>query len=381
MQSLNILIVGSGIAGLTCAGLLKQQGASFKIIEKEKVDDFNTSGYMLGILPLGGRVMTELNLTEEYNSRSVEMSEYEIHKENGALIKTYSLGFINDEYGSYRGIERKLLIDIMLNKIGKDSVLFGTTINQIVLSNNGVNITFSDNTKEFFDLVIVADGMHSETRSLLWARNEYDYYDTHWGGWVEWISNQSLTSYKEYWGAGSFLGLYPVKDHIGLFLGGPDNVIKKQGLKSFAQSIKSEIHPEHEILHKALDKLAETRNPYYWELHDVRTKGWQKGNVILLGDAASGFLPTAGVGASMAMDSAASLVDELSRTDRDHIEYGLRLYVKNQKERVERAQADSRKLGKMMFIESKIISKARDFATRFYTLQQLVKNISKTIEG
>ena len=35
MQNLNILIIGAGVAGLTCAGLLKKQGAKFKIVEKE----------------------------------------------------------------------------------------------------------------------------------------------------------------------------------------------------------------------------------------------------------------------------------------------------------------------------------------------------------
>lgn len=83
----------------------------------------------------------------------------------------------------------------------------------------------------------------------------------------------------------------------------------------------------------------------------------------------------------MAMDSASALVDELSRTDNEHLEYGLKLYIKRQKERVEKAQKDSRNLGKMMFIESNLLAGIRNFGLRFYTISDLAKNISTTMEG
>lgn len=381
MQNFNILIVGAGVAGLTCANLLKKQEAKFKIIEKDSLDKFNGSGYMLGLLPLGGRVLTELNLDKTYFDQSIEMTDYEIHKENGTLNKAFSLDFINKKYGSYRGIGRKELIDILTENIGIEHIQFSTSITQMQQTENIVNLTYSDGKKESFDLVIVADGIHSETRKLLWNEKEYKYYDTNWGGWVAWLDNQDLNAYKEYWGASSFMGLYPIKNKIGIFLGGPNELIKKEGLQNFTKKTKFEILPEYTILHKSLDMLASTKNPFYWEFHDCRTNDWNKGNVILLGDSACGFLPTAGVGASMAMDSASSLVDELSRTDKKHIEYGIKLYIKRQKKRVETAQEDSRKLGKLMFVKSNLIAGIRDYAIRFYSIKQLAKNISKTIEG
>ncbi len=381
MQNFNILIVGAGVAGLTCANLLKKQGAKFKIIEKDSFDNFNGSGYMLGLLPLGGRVLTELDLEREYFDQSVEMTKYEIHKENGTLNKAYSLDFINKEYGSYRGIGRKELIDILTKNLGVENIQFDTSVTQMLQTENVVNLTYSNGTNEKFDLVIVADGIHSETRKLLWNKNEYKYYDTNWGGWVAWLDDQNLNAYKEYWGASSFMGLYPVKNKTGIFIGGPNDLIKKEGLQNFAKNIKAEILPEFDILHQSLDILATTESPFYWEFHDCRANNWNKGNVILLGDSACGFLPTAGVGASMAMDSASALVDELSRTDKNHLEYGLKLYIKRQKDRVETAQEDSRKLGKLMFLKSNIIAGIRDYAIRFYSIKQLAKNISKTIEG
>jgi 2-polyprenyl-6-methoxyphenol hydroxylase-like FAD-dependent oxidoreductase len=82
MESLNILIVGPGVAGLTYAGLLREQGAKFKIIGKESHDDFNGSGYMLGLLPFGGRVLTALDLEKEYLDQSIKMTDYNKGEEN-----------------------------------------------------------------------------------------------------------------------------------------------------------------------------------------------------------------------------------------------------------------------------------------------------------
>lgn len=381
MQNLDVLIVGAGVAGLTCAALLEKHGLKPTIIERDAPDKFNTSGYMLGLLPLGGRVLNELDLQKEYFEQSIQMEQYEIHKEDGSLNKAYSLSFINEDYGSYRGIGRKELIEILLTKTMRSEIKYGITSTSFNQTNDGVEVKFSDGSNQHFDLVIAADGVHSQTRKQLWDKTEYNYFDTHWGGWVAWVDSHDSDVYKEYWGASSFMGVYPIKGKTGVFLGAPTKLTEEIGLKGLVEKEKQDLLPKYEFLHKALDALSNMENPFYWEFHDCKTETWTKGRVVLLGDAASGFLPTAGVGASMAMDSASALVDELSRTEKEHVEYGLKLYVKRQKQRVEKAQKDSRDLAKLMFIKSGVMSHIRDYAIRFYSIKQLAKNITKTIEG
>lgn len=381
MQNLKTLIVGAGVAGLTCAGLLIEQGIEPLVVEREKKQTFNESGYMLGLLPLGGRVLNALDVREEYFSRSVQMENYEIHQADGALIKSYPLDFINKNYGSYRGITRTTLIDILLNQADQATIKFDTTVTEINPQKKGTEVIFSNKKTEYFDLVIIADGIHSDTRKLMLNRDEYSYYDTGWGGWVTWLQQDPISSYKEYWGKGSFLGLYPVEDKIGIFLGGPVSKIKKKGLNNFKTEIKKYISSNFDLPHRALTAFDQDDDPFFWEFHDCRSSVWHKNNVVLLGDAATGFLPTAGVGASMAMDSAATLADELSRVDKEHINYGLKLYTKRQKERVEIAQKDSRRLGKMMFLDSSFVSKVRDKILPFYSLQRMLSDLTKVMEG
>jgi 2-polyprenyl-6-methoxyphenol hydroxylase-like FAD-dependent oxidoreductase len=116
---------------------------------------------------------------------------------------------------------------------------------------------------------------------------------------------------------------------------------------------------------------------FFWRLSDVRSTEWVQGRIVLLGDAAAGFLPTAGIGASMAMESAAALNDELSRTDNRFVEHALELYVKRRRQRVERIQSDSRKLSRLMFMSRASVAAIRNFALRFYTLEMLARDIAR----
>ena len=119
---------------------------------------------------------------------------------------------------------------------------------------------------------------------------------------------------------------------------------------------------------------------FFWELADVRSARWARGRVVLLGDAAAAFLPTAGVGASMAMESAAVLADELSRTDARGVERALSFYVARRKERVEGVQEDSRKLARTMFVKSATVAHIRDMLTKLYSLERLASTMAKAFE-
>jgi len=374
-----VLVVGAGVAGLTVGGLLRGHGFEVDMIEKEPAETFNTSGYMLGLLPLGGRVLNQLGLRDSYRATSVEMVRYRIHARDGRILQDYSLDFINEQYGSYRGVTREDLVDTLVESIGRDQIRFGTTI-QDLGRGTGV-VGFSDGGAAAYDLVIGADGLYSSTRAQLLDESEIQERQTGWGGWVTWLNEEPEPVYDEHWGRGSFLGLYPVRGRLGVVLGGPVEIIRRVGLTTFADRVSSEIRHGDELPRRAIDVLANQPDPYFWTFEDRRSRVWHRDHVVLLGDAAAGFLPTAGVGASMAMDSAAALADELSRVDARHIDYTLDLYQRRQRRRVERAQRDSRRLGRIMFLRSAILADVRDRLLPRYSLQRLLSDLSKVMQG
>jgi 2-polyprenyl-6-methoxyphenol hydroxylase-like FAD-dependent oxidoreductase len=125
---------------------------------------------------------------------------------------------------------------------------------------------------------------------------------------------------------------------------------------------------------------ADGEEMFFWRLADVRAADWQKGRVVLLGDAAAGFLPTAGIGASMAMESAAVLADELSRVDAGLVEHALSLYVKRRRQRVEAIQDESRRLARLMFVESAPLSAIRNYVSKFMSLETAMGSITKAFD-
>jgi 2-polyprenyl-6-methoxyphenol hydroxylase-like FAD-dependent oxidoreductase len=99
----------------------------------------------------------------------------------------------------------------------------------------------------------------------------------------------------------------------------------------------------------------------------------------LLGDSAAAFLPTAGIGASMALESSAVLADELSRSDTRSVPLALQLFVQRRRARVIAAQEDSRRLAKLMFVKSPALAALRNQAMRLYSIEMFAKNIAHSM--
>lgn len=373
-----ILVIGAGIAGLTLAALLKQRGFKPVIIEKASRETFNTSGYMIGLMPLGGRVLNSLGLHDAYLENSLPISGYSLLNMKGRRLNHFGMNAIS-KLGTYQGISRPSLIRLLLGAC--DEPRFGATVHHIAAGSSSSTVTFSDESQEEFDLVVVADGIHSPTRELVFGSKNHTYRQTGWGGWA-WFQENSPElgdTYREYWGADVFMGLYPVEgNRVGVFLGGTIRDIKQEGIDALIDKVKGDLTNCDLDLDALLRPGTE---PFFWDFHDCRSESWRRGTVVLLGDAATGFLPTAGVGASMAMDSASVLADEISRSDPENYPYALKLYEQRQRSRVEMAQKTSRRLGDVMFVKNPVLAGLRNQLVRVVRVRSFLKGIRKLIEG
>lgn len=376
---MRILIVGAGIGGMTLAALLKQRGYHPTLIER--APDFEHAGYMLGLWPLGYRVLHGLGLYEQFAAETLECRHYEVRDNHGELVKHWSMAPISDRFGPNLSCTRPQLIKLLHSAIDDLDLRFNTTLETLYDDGETATVAFSDGRTETFDLVVGADGIHSKVRQMIFG--DQPYYHTNWGGWVWWVGLDQVPqeTFIEHWGAGRFFGIYPTTQGAGVYAGAPVTDDFSQPGPRRTQRIRDRFAGMGELVETCLESLPDDNSDlFFWKLSDVRAKEWTRGRVVLLGDAAAGFLPTAGIGASMAMESAAVLADELSRTNTQLLEHALALYVKRRQHRVESTQNDSRHLAKMMFIKSATVSHIRDVATKFYSLEQLAGSIAKAFD-
>jgi 2-polyprenyl-6-methoxyphenol hydroxylase-like FAD-dependent oxidoreductase len=221
--------------------------------------------------------------------------------------------------------------------------------------------------------------MHSSTRKLALAGQPVTVVDTQWGGWVVWAPNDEDTDLvDEFWGAGYFLGVYPVKGKLGVFLGG-SNEDTKAGAAAFVAEVRHRLNIVAPRTDRALTAVASDPDPYYWPMTDCRAPAWASGHTLLLGDAAAGFLPTAGVGAGMAIESAWVLTRMLRHANTSNVAALLKAYEVSQRPRVESAQDNSRSLARLMFQQSAALAVAREIAARIISLQAALKPIQRLV--
>ena len=375
---LRVLVVGAGVSGVTLAQYLRTAGMDPVLVERRAVDA--DPGYMLGLMPLVDPALRRLGVEDAYRERSVPVRRYVLHDRAGRPLREYSLETLL-RFGDYRGIERGELLAALATRGG--GVTHGATVGGLEQDGSRVRAVLThgagQETAEF-DAVIAADGMHSGTRALVRGRGQVTGHDTGWSGWVGWADEEGLSDrYDECWGAGFFVGTYPVKGKVGVFVGGPRSDTAA-GPATFVSRVRGQLRSGDARLDRALTAVAEGGDVRSWPMTDVRSGTWITGRVGLVGDAAAGFLPTAGVGAAMAMESAAVLGSLLAQATAGSVPEVLRRYEALQRPRVEAAQRNSRILARLVFRRSRPGAVARDLASRLVTLDRALTPIRRLLE-
>ncbi len=374
---MEILIVGAGIGGLALAALLRQRGIGCTVVDR--APDFRHAGYMLTLYPMGSRVLHGLGVFEKFRAASSPFHTYSVHNGHGDLLHEFDVRGLSTEFGYTGQILRKDLLEILRAAAPDVPLRAGTSLEHLEQIGHRVAVRFHDGSKATFDAVIGADGIHSKTRRITFGE-EAD-HETGWGLWLWWTKVEAARdTVREFWGRGRFVGLYPTPTAVGAIVAGPRDLIGpdavgKNGLR--VREIFSALGGG--AAEVVADFPADTSELFFWNLSDYRSHRWCHKRVALLGDAACAFLPTAGVGASMALESAAVMADELSRTDAEFLPKALDLYEKRRRHRAEAAQDESRKLAVWMSTESAPLVWTRDQFLKMATLDSLVKNIARSL--
>lgn len=367
---LRVLVVGGGIAGLTLTALLEQRGFAPVVVEKQPA--YDESGHVLGLWPAGSRILKGLHVFPSFLSAGVECSRYMVANEHGEILHSYSLTSLARKYGPLVTVPRSELVRVLRRAVGPQRIRSGVTVRDIVQTASGAVAVFDDGSSDVYDVIVGCDGIHSALRQMLFGDVALAY--TGMTGWAFWLPSEFVPppDVVEYWGAGKFFGMYPARDRVCVVAAVRAPANAPDPTESRMDRLRAHFAGFSGVVPWALEQIPRSQYIYHDDFSDLRLERWYSGRVVLIGDAAHPTLPTIGMGASLAMESAAVLAEELCRADSRHIGGALDQYVDRRRARVDRVQGHSRRLGRVMFAGNRAFARLRDGAVKMLADEQLL---------
>lgn len=324
---MKVLISGAGIAGPTLAYWLARYGLQPTLLES--APRLRTGGYVIDFWGAGFDVADRMGLLPEINRKGYLVREVIVVNRNSKRVAGFpAAAFSRMTLGRFVSLPRGELAASIFHKIeDKVETIFGHRIDRIAQNKEGVHVTFEHGGERDFDLVVGADGLHSQVRELVFgAQCRFEKY---LGYQVAAFAVQGYRPrdelvYVMYTEVDQQVARFSMRDDLTMFL----FIFKNDGLEE-TESLPA----QKALLRKRfgasgwecpqiLDALDATDDLYFDRVSQVRMSPrqglWTRGRVTLVGDAA--FCPSllAGQGSALAMVAAYILAGELHRADGDY---------------------------------------------------------------
>ncbi|MFI9402385.1 FAD-dependent oxidoreductase [Nocardia sp. NPDC052316] len=369
MGAPRVLIVGGGIAGLTLAAALRRNGIEPTVVER--VARYGDVGYVITLWPMGRLVLDHLALGRAFDERTVPINTYSTHVDGGRALRTFDFrGRLGA--GVPRALKRSELIELLGSYAGGTEVHMARTVAAVEQDDRCVVVTLDDGATDEYDVVVGADGIDSGVRGLV--AGEVPMHRTGLRLWTWWTSGAGVAPDEshEFWGKARYFGYNPTTGPVGCAAALP-----AAGAPATPKQLRHRLDGVAGPMNWMIDALADIDEVGSFDLDDLRMPHWQFGRVVLLGDAAAAFLPTAGVGASMAMESALVLAEELSKADAAQAPDALRHYVQRRRTRVDAVQNRSRWLIPVMLRRSGFGTAVRNALLRAMPENLVISEITR----
>ena len=315
-----VLVVGAGAAGTAAAILLAEQGVSVDLIDVKP----DLSGYGSGITLQGNalRVFRQLGVWEEIQRHGYAFGTLGLRAPDpdGTLIveledvKTGGPD-LPATVGMYRPELARILVDRAAAAGAK--VHLGLTYTALAQDADGVDVTFSDGSTARYDLVVGADGIRSWTRRVLGIPLETT--GTGMGIWRVFAPRPaSVTRTDLFYGGPCYIAGYCPTGENSLYAYLVEDAQDRSQLTPAEQlatvkELAAAYHGPWDEIRASLDEAVNVN--YTWFETHVLEAPWNRGRVVVIGDAAHSCPPTLAQGAAQALEDAAVLAELLLTRD------------------------------------------------------------------
>jgi salicylate hydroxylase len=247
-------------------------------------------------------------------------------------------------------MHRADLIAILADALPAEVVHTGHRCTAFEQDGDAARVSFSNGRIAAADVVIAADGIHSELRPYVFppSRPAFSGSVAYRGVLAhECIPNWPTDAWLMWLGKAKHFLTFPVRarkliNYVG-FVPADEQMKESWSAPGDPEVLRREFvgwDPRIEQL------LRHVQMTFRWALYDREPlPGWTKGRLTLLGDAAHPMLPHLGQGANQSIEDGMALATILERTDRTTASAALLVYERLRRERVASVQRGARENG------------------------------------
>jgi salicylate hydroxylase len=344
----SVIVVGGGIGGLFAANALNAQG--LKVSVYEQAPELGEVGAGVFITPNSVRHLQRVGLgaeVEQWGARVGTGSHYFRH--DGAPIAPVQVADASGWNATF-GMHRADFVEFLAKALPDGVVHTGHRCTGFAQEGERARVTFANGAMAEADIVIGADGIHSELRPFVFPPSRPVFHGTiAYRGVVahERIADWPTDRWQMWLGTGKHFLTFPVRagkliNYVG-FVPADREMDESWSAPGDPDVLRSEFAGWDPCIERVLREVEKT---FRWALYDREPlPTWTKGRLSLLGDAAHPMLPHLGQGANQSIEDGMALATILSRATAKTAPAALIAYERLRRERVAQVQRGARENG------------------------------------
>jgi len=315
-----IAISGAGVAGPALAYWLHRTGHTPTLIEKAPA--FRTGGYMIDFWGIGYQVTKRMGIENRVREAGYQIQSVRSVGAGGQIKAELSVDVMRDMIGNdFTSLPRGDLAAAIYAAIDdKVETIFGDSITGIDEHDDHVRLSFEQTAPREFDLVVGADGLHSNVRRLVFGPEEN--FEHYLGAKVaacvvDGYRPRDELTYVTYNVRDRQVARIALHDDRTMFLFVFRAEHDDAGVSPIGQ-LRDQFGDAGWECPQILATLDNVDDLYFDVVSQIHMARWSRGRVLLIGDAAGCISLLGGEGTGLAITEAYVLAGELMRADGDY---------------------------------------------------------------
>ncbi|WP_420111296.1 FAD-dependent monooxygenase [Pseudactinotalea sp.] len=325
-----VLISGASVAGPMLAHWLRRAGLDVTVVERTAGARTALSGHAVDLFGPAVDIAEWAGVLPAIEAARTHSEDLWWERPGRATVEVDVARLAAGMADRHVEVMRGELVRI-LHEHTRDGVeyMFGDSITSIETDADGVDVTFERGAPRRFDLVVGADGLHSNVRRLTFGPEEEFLHDL--GGHVAVFSVTGSTpdelgppgTTRTYAEVDRLSVVYPVRQtgqtRVVLLWRGPAGSHSRRDTEAQRRAVRAAFSGSGWLLPDLLERMEHSDDLYVDTISQVRMPTWSLGRVALVGDAGYSPGPAIGGGTSLAVLGAYLFAQELARAGGDPV--------------------------------------------------------------